>query len=109
MTSEIETETALNIIGDIDHLVVATRPEVTSAPFVKTDLKNAMSAFETKFWGQYQLIQKAQNRVSQQGSIVMTTGIAGEKIFNNASTMAVINCATEALCRSLRLSGSNQG
>ena len=101
VTSELETETALNGIGDIDHLIITTRPEVTSAPFVKTDLKNAMSAFETKFWGQYQLIQKAQKRISQQGSIVMTTGIAGENIFKNVSTMAVINCATEGLCRSL--------
>jgi len=101
VTSELETETALNGIGDIDHLVITTRPEVNSAPFVKTDLKNAKSAFETKFWGQCQLIQKAQKRISQQGSIVMTTGIAGEKIFQNFSTMAVINCATEALCRSL--------
>jgi NAD(P)-dependent dehydrogenase (short-subunit alcohol dehydrogenase family) len=101
VTSELETETALQKIGDIDHLVVATRPEMTLAPFTQTDLKQAKAAFETKFWGQYQLIQKAQNRISQKGSIVMTTGIAGEKIFQNHSTMAVINCATEALCRSL--------
>ena len=33
----------------------------------------------------------------------MTTGIAGEKIFKNFSTMAVINSATETLCRSLAI------
>ena len=101
VTSGVETETALHQIGDIDHLVIATRPAVNSAPFVKTDLQNAKAAFETKFWGQYQLIQKAQKSISQKGSIVMTTGIAGEKIFPNYSTMAIINSATEALCRTL--------
>ena len=31
----------------------------------------------------------------------MTAGIAGEKVFKNYSTMAVINSAMESLCRSL--------
>lgn len=103
VTSEIETETALEKIGEIDHLVITARPEITPAPFAATNLKEAKEAFETKFWGQFQLVQKAQGRMSQQGSIVMTTGIAGEKIFKNFSTMAIINSATETLCRSLAL------
>jgi NAD(P)-dependent dehydrogenase (short-subunit alcohol dehydrogenase family) len=101
VTSEDATKTALKKIGDIDHLVITTRPEISPAPFAETDLKQAKEAFGTKFWGQYQLIQKAQNQINQNGSIVMTTGIAGEKIFKNSSIMAIINSATEALCRSL--------
>jgi NAD(P)-dependent dehydrogenase (short-subunit alcohol dehydrogenase family) len=101
VTSEIETETELRKIGAIDHLVITTRPEITPAPFVETSLELAKMAFELKFWGQYQLIQKAQGHISQDGSIVMTTGIAGEKIFKNFSTMTIINSSTEAFCRSL--------
>ena len=101
--SEIETDMALKKIGKIDHLVITTRPELSSASFAETDLTSAKDAFETKFWGQYQLIQKAQGQIGQHGSIVMTTGIAGEKIFKNFSTMAVINSATETLCRSLAI------
>ena len=101
VTSEIETETELRKIGAIDHLVITTRPEITPAPFVKTSLEQAKMAFDLKFWGQYQLIQKAQGHISQDGSIVMTTGIAGEKIFKNFSTMTIINSSTEAFCRSL--------
>ena len=101
VTSEIETETELREIGAIDHLVITTRPEITPAPFVETGLEQAKMAFESKFWGQYQLIRKAQGHISQDGSIVMTTGIAGEKIFKNFSTMAIINSSTEAFCRSL--------
>lgn len=103
VTSYNETETALKKIGDIDHLVITARSEITPAFFAETDLKQAKETFETKFWGQYQLIQKAQAHISQNGSIIMTTGIAGEKIFKNISTMAIINSATETLCRSLAI------
>ncbi len=102
-TSELETEKALKEIGDFDHLVITVRPDITPAPFEKTDIQKAKEAFETKFWGQYQLIQKAQSQINQNGSIIMTTGIAGEKIFKNFSTMAVINSATETFCRSLAI------
>ena len=101
VTSGLETETELKKIGAIDHLVITTRPEITSAPFIETSLEQVKKAFESKFWGQYQLIQKAQGHISQDGSIVMTTGIAGEKIFKNFSTMTIINSSTEAFCRSL--------
>jgi len=100
-TSEDETATTLKNIGNIDHLVITVRPEITPAPFADTDPRLAREAFETKFWGQYQLIRQAQCQISANGSIVMTTGIAGEKIFKNLSTMAIINNATETLCRSL--------
>ena len=50
------------------------------------------------------LIQNVYCKISKNGSIVMTTGIAGEKIFKIYSTMAIIkNSATEALCRSLAI------
>ncbi len=101
VTSEDETETILKDVGEIDHLVITIRPDINPAPFKKTDIKQAKKAFETKFWGQYRLIQKAQKKISRNGSIIMTTGIAGEKIFNNFSTMSIINSATETLCRSL--------
>ena len=103
VTSQDETESALKKIGDIDHLVFTVRPTIDPAPFQKTDINQAKEAFETKFWGQYQLIQQALNQLNPNGSIVMTTGIAGEKIYNNFSTMAIINGATETLCRSLAI------
>ena len=103
VTSENETETILKKVGDIDHLVVTIRPDINPALFEKTNIKQAKKAFETKFWGQYQLIQQAQNQINSKGSIIMTTGIAGEKIFNNFSIIAIINSATETLCRSLAI------
>lgn len=94
-----EPESLWQIIGDIDHLAVATRPEIIPGPFAETDFKEAQKAFNTKFWGTYRLIQKG--RINPYGSIILTSGIAGEKIFRNHSTMCIINSAIEALCRSL--------
>ncbi|WP_321415545.1 SDR family oxidoreductase [uncultured Desulfobacter sp.] len=103
VTSENEIVTALEKIGKIDHLVITARPYITPALFVETNLKQAQQAFATKFWGQYQLIQKAHGQIRQNGSIIMTTGIAGEKIYKNFSTMAIINSAIEAFCRALAI------
>ena len=88
-------------IGVIDHLIVTVRPEIKPAPFHAIDIEKAKQAFETKFWGQYQLIQMAQHNIRETGSITLTSGIAGEKIYKEASTMALINSATETLCRVL--------
>ncbi|MBG0775735.1 MAG: SDR family oxidoreductase [Desulfovibrionaceae bacterium] len=101
VTSAAQTDAALEEVGGFDHLALCTRPEIAPAPFAETDAEQAKKAFETKFWGPYRLIQKAHRNIAPGGSIVLTTGIAGERIFPNHSTMAVINCATEALCRAL--------
>ncbi len=101
VASEDSMDAALEAIGRIDHLVLTTRPVITPAPFLETDPQEARLAFETKFWGAYRLIRQLYPHIAQNGSIVMTSGIAGEKIYRNHATMAVINTATEALCRTL--------
>lgn len=87
--------------GAIDHLVITVRPQTDPSSFRATDIDKARQAFETKFWGQYRLIQAALPYIRKDGSVVLTSGIAGEKTYKGASTMAVINSATEALCRTL--------
>jgi len=94
-------EAALERVGAIDHLVVTTRPPLTPAPFVQADLEQAGQAFDTKVWGQCRLIQKAHGRIGPGGSIVLTSGIAGERIYAGSFAMGVINSATETLCRAL--------
>ena len=88
-------------VGMIDHLVIVVRPEINSSPFRDMDVAEAKSAFETKFWGPFQFIQTAAGHIRETGSIILTSGIAGEKIYKGASVMSVMNCAVEALCRVL--------
>ena len=101
ITSSTDHERLFETVGTIDHLIIAVRPEVHPAPFQSTDIDEAKRAFETKFWGQYRLVQMAHRQINQTGCIILTSGIAGEKIYSGASTMALINSATESLCRIL--------
>lgn len=88
-------------VSSIDHLVIAVRPDIESSLFLELEISEAKQAFDTKFWGTYRLIRAAQPRMRQHGSITVTSGIAGEKVYKGASTMAITNSAVETLCRSL--------
>ena len=101
ITSSTDHERLFETVGTIDHLIIAVRPEVHPASFQSTDIDEAKRAFETKFWGQYRLVQAAHRHMKETGSITLTSGIAGEKIYSGGSTMALINGATESLCRAL--------
>lgn len=89
--------------GLIDHLIIAVRPEICSAPFLSVDIAKAKQAFETKFWGVFRLIQAGRKNIRESGSITLTSGIAGEKVYKGASIMSLINSATETLCRILAM------
>jgi NAD(P)-dependent dehydrogenase (short-subunit alcohol dehydrogenase family) len=101
ITSADKIEAMAKAAGRVDHFVIAVRPDIKPALFQETSLENAREAFDNKFWGTYQLIRKTWNHIGPGGSIIMTTGIAGEKVFKGSSTMGFINGALEALCRSL--------
>jgi len=101
INSTADQKGLFDAVGTIDHLIIAVRPELHPAPFPSIDIEEAKRAFETKFWGPYRLVQIAHRHLKATGSITLTSGIAGEKIYRGASTMGLINSATESLCRAL--------
>jgi NAD(P)-dependent dehydrogenase (short-subunit alcohol dehydrogenase family) len=88
-------------VGTVDHLVIAVRPPMVHAPLSDVPEDAARRAFDVKFWGQYRLARAASDHLPEDGSIVLTSGIAGERIYPGSSTMALINGATDTLCRVL--------
>ncbi|ADK85335.1 short-chain dehydrogenase/reductase SDR [Desulfarculus baarsii DSM 2075] len=88
-------------IGEIDHLVIAVRPAVRPAPLLAMDLAEVRRVFETKFWGPCGLIRVAHGFIRKAGTITLTSGVAGAKIYPGASAMALVNSLTETLCRVL--------
>lgn len=101
ITDKEEREQLFATIGDIDHLVVTARSEAPLAPFLEVDVKQAKHAFETKLWGLYALVQTAHRHMNASGSITFTSGIASTKVYRGYSAMALVNSATETLCRTL--------
>ncbi|MFV0437039.1 MAG: SDR family oxidoreductase [Desulfopila sp.] len=101
ITSPAECARLFEVSGPVDHLVIAVRPDTQPAPFHSVNVGEAQKAFQTKLWGAYQLIQAGREYIRETGSITLTSGIAGEKIYQGASVMSLINSATETLCRIL--------
>jgi NAD(P)-dependent dehydrogenase (short-subunit alcohol dehydrogenase family) len=99
--SEQDVNCLIEAVDQIDHLVITVRPDIKPAFFRDMNIDYARQAFESKFWGPYRLIQLIHSHINPGGSIIMTSGIAGEKIFKGSSTMGIINSAVETLCRSL--------
>ena len=64
---------------------------------------DALSAFKSKFWGQYYCAKHCLNTISKQGSITLTSGIASQKGYNGFSTTAAINGAIESLVKTLAI------
>ena len=91
----------LHRVGEIDHLVIAVRPKLSHVPFKDIDLVEARQGFEVKFWQPLAFIQAAQKQISPAGSITLTSGIAGEKIYPGSTVMAAVDSAVETLCRAL--------
>ncbi len=101
ITSDEDVFGLFQAVGSIDHVVITARPDAKSSLFLETDINEAKRAFDVKFWGSYRLVRAARTHIKQDGSITLTSGIAGEKIYKGASTMAAVNSAIETLCRSL--------
>lgn len=101
VTSQNDLKQVFDAVGQIDHVAVTVRAELDSVPFEVTEIEQAKQAFDTKLWGSYRLIQIACDHLGKAGSITLTSGLAGAKIYPGASTMALINSATETLVRSL--------
>jgi NAD(P)-dependent dehydrogenase (short-subunit alcohol dehydrogenase family) len=102
LTRQEDHAALLDRVGEIDHLVFAVRPDgVPVAPFAEMDLDAAEQAFGVKFWGVCRFIQAARDHIRDQGGIILTSGIAGEKIYPGHTAMEVIDSAVETLGRAL--------
>ncbi len=78
-SKEKEVKQMFAEIGTFDHLIATIKPEHLVCDFKESATNEARMAFDAKFWGQYNLTRHCLNTISQQGSIVLTSGIAAQK------------------------------
>ena len=88
-------------VGRFDCLVSTIKPDHLICDFSDSKTEDAKSAFDAKFWGQYQLIRHSLNTISNDGCIVLTSGIAANRGYRGFSGTAAINGAIESLVESL--------
>lgn len=87
-------------IGEIDHLVIAAA-NIKAIGFLGSNIEDAQSSMDSKFWGAYRIIQNA--KIAQNGSILLISGVASRKPGPQAAILSAINSALEAFGKALAL------
>ncbi|GGZ81596.1 SDR family oxidoreductase [Streptomyces bluensis] len=95
ITSAASIESLLDRVGPFDHLAMSAG--TTALGTVRElDSGAARKFMDTKFWGAYEGVRAAADRIAKDGSIVLIGGIASRKHGPGRPMMAAINAALEA-------------
>ena len=101
LSSERDIQDFFQGIGDFDHLVFTAGDTLQLDELVATDLTKARRAFEVRYWAALAAVKYAIPHIRKDGSIVLTTGVAGRRP-RKGWTVAASVCGTiEALTRAL--------
>ncbi|MFI1564458.1 SDR family oxidoreductase [Streptomyces sp. NPDC020490] len=95
LTSTASVEALFDRVGTIDHLVLSVGP---GAMGTVRDLSSADARpfMDIKFWGYYDAVRAAADRMAKDGSITLIGGGASRKHAPGRPVMAAINAAIEA-------------
>ncbi len=88
-------------IGPFDHMVFTAGESLQLGALADTDLANAKRFFELRYWGAFLAARHGSGNIRPGGSIVFTSGIAGQRPHAGWSLGASICAAMEGLTRAL--------
>jgi NAD(P)-dependent dehydrogenase (short-subunit alcohol dehydrogenase family) len=90
-------------LGPFDHLIFTAGDNLQLHPLADTDLKQARSAFELRYWSALAAVKYASPLIRKGGSIVLTTGVAGRRPHKGWVIAASVCGTIEALTRALAI------
>ncbi len=88
-------------LGSFDHLVFTAGETLQLGSLATTDLDAARRFFALRYWGAYCAAKYGSSSIRQGGSIVFTSGIAGQRPHAGWALGASICAAMEGLTRAL--------
>ena len=88
-------------LGSFDHLVFTAGDALQLNDIAATDLAKARHAFELRYWAALAAVKYASPQIRKDGSIVLTTGVAGRRPHKGWTVVASICGTIEALTRAL--------
>ena len=103
LSDESAIESYFAKLGAFDHLVFTAGDQLHLANLADTDLKYARRAFELRYWAALAAVKCASKSIRKGGSIVLTTGIAGQRPRKGWAIAASVCGTIEALTRALAL------
>jgi NAD(P)-dependent dehydrogenase (short-subunit alcohol dehydrogenase family) len=101
LSNEHDVENFFQRLGDFDHLVFTAGDTLQLNELVATDLNKARRAFELRYWAVLAAVKYASRHIRKNGSIVLTTGIAGERPLKGWTLAASVCGAVVSLTRAL--------
>jgi len=90
-------------LGAFDHLVFTAGDSLHLHDLAATDLKQARRAFELRYWAALAAVKYGSPHIREGGSIVLTTGIAGQRPHRGWVVAASVCGTIEALTRALAI------
>jgi len=103
LSDEQAVETLFAKLGAFDHLVFTAGESLYLQDLAATDLKQARRAFDLRYWAALAAVKYGSKSIRKGGSIVLTTGVAGQRP-HKGWVIAASACGTiEALTRALAL------
>src|SRR6202047_2735948 len=88
-------------LGAFDHLVFTAGDSLHLHDLASTDLQQARHAFELRYWAALAAVKYGSPHIRKEGSIVLTTGIAGQRPQKGWVIAASVCGTIEALTRAL--------
>jgi NAD(P)-dependent dehydrogenase (short-subunit alcohol dehydrogenase family) len=89
--------------GAFDHLVFTAGDSLRVQDLASTDLKQARRAFELRYWAALAAVKYGHPHIRKGGSIVLTTGVAGQRPHKGWAVVASVCGTIEALTRALAI------
>jgi NAD(P)-dependent dehydrogenase (short-subunit alcohol dehydrogenase family) len=103
LSDERAVETFFAKLGRFDHLVYTAGDSLDLHDLATTDLKKARRAFELRYWSALAAVKYGSPNIHKGGSIVLTTGIAGQRPHKGWVVAASVCGTIEALTRALAI------
>jgi NAD(P)-dependent dehydrogenase (short-subunit alcohol dehydrogenase family) len=103
LSDERAVEMLFGNLGAFDHLVFTAGDTLRLQDLAGTDLKQARHAFELRYWAALAAVKYASRSIRKGGSIVLTTGVAGQRPHKGWVVAASVCGTIEALTRALAL------
>jgi NAD(P)-dependent dehydrogenase (short-subunit alcohol dehydrogenase family) len=88
-------------LGPFDHLVFTAGDSLHLHDLAATDLQQARHSFELRYWAALAAVKYGSSHIRKEGSIVLTTGIAGQRPQKGWVIAASVCGTIEALTRAL--------
>jgi NAD(P)-dependent dehydrogenase (short-subunit alcohol dehydrogenase family) len=101
LSKERDIQNFFQGIGELDHLVFTAGDALQLNMLEATDLTKARHAFELRYWAALAAVKYASPHIRKDGSIVLTTGIAGRRPHKGWAIAASVCGTIEALTRAL--------